>query len=244
MLGNKTSLITAERWDSYCVTGWAGVATGGWRREGRKTKGGKAALGEQKKTMHLLAPSLISLEWKMEAAGRGFALWLKMSLCCCCCCCRCSPPPLQVSPSQAAGRRTGDNMSPPIRTLGSPYQSPLLSPPQRNLNTEIQLALFPFNVLLALEGSAAYVRTNKCQRDVLRTRGAERSGCVTPRPLIVSPGLASAKTCESRNKNTGRCKASKRGVSRSAGAAGVGLNMQKAQTSVRARLAKSQAAHF
>lgn len=159
VLGNKASLITAKRWDSYCVTGWARVATGGWRREGRKAKGGKA---EQKKTIHLLAPSLISLEWKTEAAGRGFALWLKMSLCCCCCCCRC-PPPLQVSPSQAAERRTGDNMSPPIRTPGSPYQSPLLSPPQRHLNTEMQLALFPFNVLFALEGSVAYVRPNKCQ---------------------------------------------------------------------------------
>lgn len=212
----------------------AGVATDGWRREGRKTKGGKEALGEQKKTIHLFAP-FADFPGVEDGSGRkriGFVVEnISVPLLS-----PPPPPPLQVSPGQAAGRTTGENMSPPIRTAGSPYQSPLLSPPQRHLNTEIQLALFPFNVLFALEGSAAYVRANKCQRDAARTRGAGRPARVAP--------LASANTCESRDKNTGRCKASERGASRSAGAAGVGLNMQKAQTSVRARLAKSQAAHF
>lgn len=114
---------------------------------------------------------------------------------------------------------------------------------RRHLNTEIQLALFLFNALFASEGSAAYVGTNKCQRDVPRTRGAERPGRVAPRLLIIGPGLASAKTCESRDKNTGRCKASERGVSRSAGAAGVGLNMQKAQTSVCAHVSPNHRQH-
>lgn len=31
----------------------------------KKNQGGKVALGEEKKTIHLLVPSLISLEWKM-----------------------------------------------------------------------------------------------------------------------------------------------------------------------------------
>lgn len=73
----------------------------GWMEDGgKKNQGGEAALGEEEKTIHLLAPSLISLEWKMEVAGRGFALWLKMCLCCCCCRFSSSSSPSFTQPSR------------------------------------------------------------------------------------------------------------------------------------------------
>lgn len=104
-------------------------------------------MGGGEKTICLLAPPLvISPERKMgAAAGRGFALWLKMSLSCCRRISLLSPTFTQLNSIQKD--QDNINMSPQIRIFSSVARLISLS---RNLNTEIQLVLCPFNFRLVV----------------------------------------------------------------------------------------------